>query len=209
MKKLKLLAAVGFGAVSFAGLAGSAVYATNTANSTLTQTINAGALSTDIRNSSNAIVSNPTFAMSAVTLSTSAQTSTGTFGENDKRISVDNPGGANNGWTLTLNATTPGTGKWTDGSNSYKYNGTAADGRLTVDPSTGTDTSFIGTSTAVTKCSSMAISGSNPVTLMSASAAADDVWSGYITGVSLKQDIPAGQQAGTYTLPMTQTVAAI
>ena len=36
MKKLKLLAAVGFGAVSFAGLAGSAVYAATTANSTLT-----------------------------------------------------------------------------------------------------------------------------------------------------------------------------
>lgn len=209
MKKLKLLAAVGFGAVSLAGLAGSAVYAANTANSTLTQTINAGALSTDIRNSSNAVVSNPTFAMGAVTLSTSAQTSTGTFGENDKRISVDNPGGANNGWTLTLNATTPGTGKWTDGGKSYKYNGTAADGRLTVDPSTGTVTPVIGTATGITKGSSMAFSGSNPVTLMSASAGADVVWNGYITGVSLKQDIPAGQQAGTYTLPMTQTVAAI
>ena len=55
----------------------------------------------------------------------------------------------------------------------------------------------------------MAFSGSNPVTLMSAAATADDIWNGYITGVSLKQDIPAGQQAGTYTLPMTQTVAAI
>ena len=147
--------------------------------------------------------------MGAVTLSTSAQTSTGTFGENDKRISVDNPGGANNGWTLTLNATTPGTGKWTDGGKSYKYNGTAADGRLTVDPSTGTVTPVIGTVTGITKGSSMAFSGSNPVTLMSASAGADVVWNGYITGVSLKQDIPAGQQSGAYTLPMTQTVAAI
>ena len=55
----------------------------------------------------------------------------------------------------------------------------------------------------------MAFSGSNPVTLMSASAGADVVWNGYITGVSLKQDIPAGQQSGAYTLPMTQTVAAI
>ena len=108
-----------------------------------------------------------------------------------------------------MNATTPGIGKWTDGGKSYKYNGTAADGRLTVDPSTGTVTPLIGTATGITKGSSMAFSGSNPVTLMSASAGANAVWNGYITGVSLKQDIPAGQQAGTYTLPMTQTVAAI
>ena len=44
---------------------------------------------------------------------------------------------------------------------------------------------------------------------MSASAGADKIWEGYITGIGLKQDIPAGQLSGTYILPMTQTVTAI
>ena len=209
MKKLVAVLAVGVGIAGVVGLAGGVAHAALNADSTLSQTITAGTISTDIRSASNVVVVNPTFSMSSVTLSTSQQTSTGVFGTNDKRISVDNPGGANNGWTLTLNATTPGTGKWTDGGKSYKYNGTAADGRLTVDPSTGTVTPVVGTATGVTKGSSMAFSGTNPVTLMSASASADAIWNGYITGVNLTQDIPAGQQVGTYTLPMTQTVAAI
>jgi len=209
MKKLALLAVISIGAVSIVGLASSVAHAATTANSTLNQKIDAGTLSTDIRDTGNAVVNNPTFAMSAVTLSTAAQTSTGTFGENDKRISVDNPGGANNGWTLTLNATTPGTGQWADGAKNYKYNGSAAEGRLTVDPSTGTITPVVGTATGVSKGSAASFAGTNPVTLMSAAASSDDVWNGYITGIKLTQDIPAGQQAGVYTLPMTQTVTAI
>ena len=44
---------------------------------------------------------------------------------------------------------------------------------------------------------------------MTASASADKVWAGYITGIGLTQAIPASQPAGTYTLPMVQTVTAI
>ena len=117
--------------------------------------------------------------------------------------------GANNGWTLTLNATTPGTGKWTSGSNTYQYNGNATTGQLTVNPAAGTLTSMIGASTGITLGSQAAFSGTSPVTLISAAAGSDDVWRGYVTGVGLSQAIPAGQAAGTYTLPMTQTVAAI
>ena len=188
---------------------GLAVYAATTATSELSQTINAGVLSTDIRDTGDSVVTNPTFAMNATTASTSAQTTTGTFGANDKRIAVDNPGGANNGWTLTLNATTPGTGKWTSGSNTYQYNGNATTGQLTVNPAAGTLTSMIGASTGITLGSQAAFSGTSPVTLISAAAGSDDVWRGYVTGVGLSQAIPAGQAAGTYTLPMTQTVAAI
>ena len=126
-----------------------------------------------------------------------------------KRISVDNPGGANNGWTLTLNATTPGTGTWSGGAGTYPYNGTAVTGQLTVNPAAGSLTSLVGTSTGITLGSQATFSGTNPVTLISAAASSDDVWRGYVTGVGLSQVIPAGQAPGTYTLPMTQTVAAV
>lgn len=68
---------------------------------------------------------------------------------------------------------------------------------------------MIGASTGITLGSQAAFSGTSPVTLISAAAGSDDVWRGYVTGVGLSQAIPAGQAAGTYTLPMTQTVAAI
>ena len=108
-----------------------------------------------------------------------------------------------------MNTTTPGTGKWTSGSNTYQYNGNATTGQLTVNPAAGTLTSMIGASTGITLGSQAAFSGTSPVTLISAAAGSDDVWRGYVTGVGLSQAIPAGQAAGTYTLPMTQTVAAI
>ena len=209
MKKVITRIALGVGVAGLVGLAGATAYAATTATSELSQTINAGTLSTDIRDTGDAVVSNPTFAMGAVNVSTSAQTATGTFGEAGKRISVDNPGGANNGWTLTLNATTPGTGKWTSGSNTYQYNGNATTGQLTVNPAAGTLTSMVGSSTGITLGSQAAFSGTSPVTLISAAAGSDDVWRGYVTGVGLSQAIPAGQAAGTYTLPMTQTVTAV
>ena len=183
MKKLITNVALAVGVAGVVGLAGTAVYAATTATSELSQTINAGVLSTDIRDTGDSVVTNPTFAMNATTASTSAQTTTGTFGANDKRIAVDN--------------------------NTYQYNGNATTGQLTVNPAAGTLTSMIGASTGITLGSQAAFSGTSPVTLISAAAGSDDVWRGYVTGVGLSQAIPAGQAAGTYTLPMTQTVAAI
>lgn len=185
-----------------------AVYAATTANSQLTQQINAGVLSTDVRDASNQVVASPSFGMSAVTVSTSGQTSTGTLGTSSQRLSVDNPGGANSGWTLALNATMPGTGTWTSGSNTYAYNGTSTTGQLTVDPSAGTITPVTGSATGLTKGTSAAFSGTTPITLMTAAAASDDIWNGYLTGVSLSQTIPAAQPSGAYSINMTQTVTA-
>lgn len=213
MKKLTLLIVASVGVVGLLGLynmANSSVAnAATTANSKLSQTINPGVLSTDIRNSSNVVVNNPTFSMAAKTVSFSQQTSTGTFGDNQNRIYVENPGAANNGWTLTLNALQPGSGEWSSGSGTYKYNANATTGQLTVNPSAGTITPVIGSGTGVLKNVATAFSGNSPVRLMTASASADKVWAGYITGIGLTQAIPASQPAGTYTLPMVQTVTAI
>ena len=181
-----------------------------TATSTLSQTITNGTLSTDVRDGSNVVVASPSFPMTTKTVSTSQQTSTGTFGTATQRISVDNPGGANNGFSLALNATTPGTGKWDDGaSHNYLYNGTAATGQLTVDPSVSTWTAVTGTTTSITKGTSAAFTGSTAITLATTSAALEDIWNGYVTGVGLSQTIPANQVAGTYTISMTQTVTAL
>lgn len=199
------LVIVGVALVGFS----SVTQAAPTASSRLTQSITAGVLSTDIRNASNAVVTNPAFPMTAQTVSTAQQTSTGTFGSNTQRVSVDNPGGANGGWTLTWNATTPGTGTWQSGSDSYAYNGTAATGQLTVNPAAGTVTANTGGTSGVTLAASASFSGTTPVTLMSASASAAQIWNGYATGIGLSQTIPAAQPAGSYTLDMTQTVAAV
>lgn len=184
-------------------------YAATTATSTLSQSITAGTLSTDVRNGSNVVVGSPSFSMASRNVSTSQQTSTGSFGDASQRISVDNPGGANNGFSLTLNATVPDTGTWTSGGNTYAYNGTAATGQLTVDPSVSTWTANVGTITSITKGTSSAFSGSTPITIATTSAALEDIWNGYVTGVGLSQTIPANTPVGTYTISMTQTVTAL
>lgn len=180
-----------------------------TATSELTQEISSGALSTDIRNSGGSVVASPSFAMSAATVSTSQQTVTGEFGSNSQRVSVDNPGGADGGWTLAWNATVPGTSEWTDGGNNYAYNGSEAAGRLTINPAAGSLTALTGGSTGLTLGSSGFFSGTTPITLLSADASSADIWNGYITGIDLTQTIPASQPAGSYTLDMTQTVTSI
>lgn len=204
----KLLALAAVGVVAFG--AAPPAYAALTATSTLSQSITNGTLSTDVRDGSNVVVGSPSFSLSAVNVSTSQQSSTGTFGTATQRISVDNPGGANNGFSLTLNATVPGTGVWNDGaSHTYPYNSTAALGRLTVDPSVSTWTANTGTTTSITKGTSAAFTSSTPITLATTSAALEDIWNGYVTGIGLTQTIPANMPAGTYTISMTQTVAAL
>lgn len=187
-----------------------AVYAATTANSTLTQTISAGTISTSIRDAAGDIVSSPSFAMTSGTVSTSTQTSTGTFGSNTQRITVDNPNGSVTGgaWTLALNATTPGTGVWSNGSATYPYNGTASTGQLTVNPAAGTITATVGTTTNVTLGTQSTFSGSTPITLVTASTTAEAIWNGYVTGIGLSQIIPANTPTGSYSISMTQTVTA-
>ena len=197
---------------------------------TFNQTINAGALSTDILDASRATVASPSATMSAKSFSFScgsgAGASTGTFGTNTERIYVINPSGANNGWTLTMAATAGSTALWSDGgTNTYDFNdagtGGCTDGadtdtkagQLTIDPSVGTLTTDCTTcaTTNITKGSSSAfVEGTlNSITLLNAAAASDDVWRGYLTGVTLSQTIPAETPAAAYTINMTLTATAL
>jgi hypothetical protein len=197
---------------------------------TFNQTINAGVLSTDILDASHVPVVSPSVAMTTKSFlfscASGASASTGTFGSGTQRIYVINPGGANNGWTLTMAATGGATAVWSDGgTNTYDFNdattGGCTDGadtdtkigQLSVDPSVSTLTTDCNScvTTNVTKGSSSAFVETtlNSITLLSAALASDDVWRGYLTGVALSQTIPAEQPAASYTINMTLTATAL
>lgn len=199
---------------------------------TLNQTINAGTLTTDVLNASRVAVASPSVAFSAKTFSFDCQfggsASTGLLGSNTERVYTINPDAADNGWTLTIAATSGATTLWQNGGSTQNYdfndptggNPGCADGadtdsrpgQLTIDPSVSTINLDCATCTAtnVTKGSSTAFNQgtTDSITLLNAAAASDDIWRGYLTGVGLSQTIPAEQPADSYSVNMTVTVTA-
>ncbi len=207
---------------------GGSLYAANTPN--FTQTINAGVLATDILDSSRVSVGSPTVALSSKTFSfdcySGGTASTGTLGTNTERVYVMNPDAADNGWTLTIAATSGATTAWDAGAaTDYDFNdpggsgctdGGDADsfgGQLTIDANAGTLTAdcLSCTTTNVTKGSSTAFNQgtTDSVTLLSAASGSDDIWRGYLTNAGVSQTIPAEQVSGSYSLGMTLTVTAL
>ncbi len=178
----------------------------------LTQSVTPGTLTTDIRDGSYTTVASPTFGMSTLNISNDCQTSTGTYGSASQRIYVDNPGGANNGWTLSIAATAGASAKWVSGGNDYDFDDPAGsgctNGQLTLDPSVGTVTADAGTTTAITKGSSSAFNSNSSTTLLTAAAGSDDIFRGYLTGVGVSQKVPASKPAGSYAISLTQTILA-
>lgn len=199
----------------------------------LNQTINAGALLTDIRDASKIPVASPAVAMSATTFSfnclTGASRPTGTFGTNVERIYVDNPGAAINGWTLTLAATGGATDTWDNvgATEQYDFNdantGGCADdvgdadtlaGQLSVDPTTsGVINADCGScaTTSITLGSASAYDqgATDSITLLNAAAPSDDIGRWYLTGVDMDQTIPAEQPNDSYSINMTLTATAL
>lgn len=207
-KRIKIASAL---VVAAALVAAPSAYAALTDTTNLTQEITAGTLATFIGSDDTTEVASPNVDFSSVAVSTNQQTSTGTFGSASERIYVDNPGGANSGWTLALAATGGPTATWTNGSDTYPYNAAAAaDGQLTLDPSVGSITATAGTTTGISLGTSDTYDGgTSSILLMSAAAGSDDIHRVYLTGVDLSQVIPANTPAGTYTLDFTQTVTAL
>jgi len=221
----KLLAAF---ALVVAVAAGSVTSVQAANDSTLNQTINAGVLITDILDGSLNPVASPSINMTAKSFSftclSGGSASTGTFGTASERVYVTNPDAADNGWTLTLAATGGVTGSWVSGGNSFDFNdsgtsgcsdGGDADtkaGQLTVNPSAGTLTTdcALCAATNITKGSSAAFNQgtTDNITLLNAAAGSDDIWRGYLTGVSMSQVIPAETPSGAYTINMTMTATA-
>jgi hypothetical protein len=185
-------------------------------NTSLQQVISAGTLSTDVLNASQAPVSSPSVSLTSLNVSTACQTSTGTYGTNSQRLYIDNPGAANNGWVLSVAATAGSTALWSDGaSHSYDFNSPTGsgctNGQLSVDPSVSTATAQSpSTLTGVSLGTASAFNqGSvDSIQLVNAGAGSDDIWRGYLTGISISQKIPPSTPAGSYTIDLTQTVVA-
>ncbi len=228
MKTKKILKQTAFYLVA-ATTFSSVAFAANTP--TFTQLITAGVLSTDILDASRNPVAAPAVAMSTKAFSLDCQSganaSTGTLGTDSERVYVNNPGGANNGWNLTIAATSGATTTWAnagatrridfnDPTTSGCTDGADVDtasGQMTVNPSTGTITTdcSVCTTTGITKGSSSAFSQgvTDSLTLLSAAASSDDVWRGYLTGTSISQVIPGETPADSYTINMTLTATAL
>ncbi len=186
----------------------------------------AGALTADIVNASYVSVGSPTMAMSNATFSFTCQTITGSFGTASQQIYVNNNNGANNGWTLTLAAQAT-TNIWDSVGTDYDFNdptgsgctdgadaGDTVGGQMTVNPSVAT--LAVGqcgscTTANITKGSSAAFNEgtTNTITLLTATAASDDVGDWTLQGVSISQKVPAEQPAASdYDINMVLTVTA-
>lgn len=194
----------------------------------LSQTITPGVLSVSVLDASEATVTSPAVGMSTLATATTCRPtgSTGTLGTNAQRLYVDNPGAADNGWSLSIAATGGATATWSSGSDTYDFNdqtslgcadGADADtgaGLLSVNPSTSVVTpacSGICTTSGVTTGvnSSFDQGATDSIELVNAGAASDNMWRGYVTGIGLTQSIPAAQVSGSYAINMTATVVAL
>ena len=196
---------------------GTTSYVLASATSNFTQTINPGSLAADIVDASYVTVGSPSVAMGAKTFSFSCQSggsaSTGTFGTASQVIYLQNPNAANNGWTLTLAASSP-TANWASAGTSMDFNdpttsgcGDGADtdslkGQMTVDTSVGTLAAgqcASCTTANITKGSSNAFNEgtTNSITLLTGAAASNDIGDWKLTGVSISQTIPAEQPAAS------------
>lgn len=176
-----------------------------------TQQIGSGTLSTFIGDSTGAEVANPSVSFTSKAVSSLVQTSTGTLGTSGQRIYIDNPGGANNGWTVTLAATSGPSAKWTSGGNQYAYNAALpTGGQLSVNPSVGSLVNEVGALSGLTIGTlGTFVSGvTDSITIVTAGSGSDDISRVYVTGITLSQTIPASTPAGTYTLDFTATATA-
>lgn len=202
-------------------------------NSNFTQTINTGTLTTDILDASRNPVASPAVAMSAKSFSfncyATGTASTGTFGTNSERAYISNGDAADNGFTLTMAATSGATSTWNNGGATQKFDfndptgtpagctdgadaGDAFGGQMTINPAAGSITTDCAscTSTGVSLGSSAAFNQgtTDSITLVNAGSTSNDIWRGYLTGATVSQTIPAEQTADSYTLNLTLTATA-
>ena len=163
-----------------------------------------------VNNTTNATITNPTIDFTPTVTQSSVARTTANLTEaatGTRHLEIKNT--LPTGWSVTLSATAGSNARWSSGTDDYAFNGTEANGRLSV-LFNNTVITRIGGSTA---CASAA-KGQNGVftatnTVKIASAAGGAAGCTYrIADIGLQQTIPAYQKPGTYTLPMTLTAVA-
>ena len=196
------------GSLAVAGVAVLGITATTYADDVteLTQVISAGVLSTDVTDASGNTVASPTITFPVKTQETGVQTSQATYPSGTNRALVSNPG-ATAAWRLQLQAEDGPTALWTSGGDTFDYNGTAAQGQMTIDATGATLATLHGTATGITQQASAETfaQGSKDV-LDILTATGGVMWEGYLTGINISQTIPSLQATGTYRINLLQTV---
>ena len=195
-------------------VAGGVAFAANNPN--FTQEISAGTLAGKILDASGVEVGSPSVALSTKQFSFACQSSTGVLSPAAQRLYVENATtGGGNGWTMAINAVAPGTGTFVSGSNNMAYNGAgctdgsyaAGTGQLSLNTSASIVNTDSGTAGTVSKGAGGAFTGSNAVTLMTATAA-NTMWRGHITDIAVTQKIPPAQPTGSYSMNFVVTTTA-
>jgi hypothetical protein len=151
--------------------------------------------------------------------------STATFGTSTQQVYVKNPDAADNGWSVSLAATSP-TAVWDSTIADYDFNDVGSSGctdgadtdsfagQLTIDPSVGSldvGACTSCTSTNVSKWSSASfVEGTtDSITILTGATGSDDIGDWKLSGVALSQTIPAEQAAANdYNINMMLSVTA-
>jgi len=185
-----------------------------------------GIVSGDIVDSGGSTVATPSFAMNNTSVPFDCTEVTGTLGTSAQRIRVSNTSSSAT-WSTSIAATAGATALWRNSGDTkqYDYNessgspvgctdGSDADsvaGKLRIEPSTGVITPQSGCSSsniALGTNQNFDQTTTNVITLMSAAsgAATNCYWD--LTGVNLRQYIPANQSNDSYNINFTVTTVA-
>lgn len=223
IRKLNIALALAL-TVLFAGMLGSVTYVFALSTSTFNQTINAGSLAVDIVDGSFVTVGSPAVTLNAVTFAFGSQTATGTFGTATEQIYITNPDAADNGWSVTVAASST-TSTWDSAGTDFDFNdasstvdgpdGDSFAGQMTIDPSTNA-------TTATSQCTSCTLTGISlgtatsfnegtvdTITIVTGASGSDDIGDWDVQNVDVSQVIPGEQPAASdYTIDMILTIAA-
>lgn len=208
---------------------GTVAIASSTSN--VQQTINAGSLAIDIVDSDSGYttVASPTVVFGALTFGfgckTGADRGSGTLGTTDEAIYVSNPDAADGGWTASI-AGSAATAVWDSAGTDYDFNdatssgcsdGADADavsGQMNVDPSVGTlavgqCASCVVTNVSKGSANSFSQATTDTITVLSGAAGSDDIGDWVLTGVAVKNTIPAEQPAASdYDMNLVLSIVA-
>jgi len=168
-----------------------------------------GTLGIDIVDAGGASVATPSVDFAPALFGWVGQQSPGTFGTAAQKVHIFN-NTTTATWSVTLAAASGPTALWDSGTDTYDFNGTAANGRLLVDPPVATLAPSSGcTTTGVSLGAAQyfAEGALDSVTLVSSDATAQTECQWDVTGMSLVQDIPARQPDGDYVLDLVLTIS--
>ena len=163
-----------------------------------------------VNNTTNATITNPTIDFTSTATQSSVARTTANLTEaatGTRHLEIKNT--LPTGWSVTLSATAGSNARWSSGTDDYAFNGTEANGRLSVLFDNTVITRISGSTACVsaTKGQNGVFTATNTVKIASAAGGAAGC-TYRIADIGLQQTIPVYQKPGTYTLPMTLTAVA-